>query len=134
MDAKDVGAILAGTSGFDVRFEGLLRRALERIPLRGEDLAPLRIFLMGYKKVVATTLECGEGGWHHLIILDRHPLYGRNDEFILETMAHEIAHVYLGHGREKDAAGPRLCDEARKLAGAWGFPGGREAGRGENPP
>ncbi|MFQ5986282.1 MAG: hypothetical protein ACE5KQ_02875 [Thermoplasmata archaeon] len=134
METNDVQAILAETSGFDVRFEGLLRRALERIPLRREDLAPLRIFLMGYRNAVATSLACGEAGWHHLIILDRHPLYGRGDEYILEIMAHEIAHVYLGHGKEREAAGPKLCDEARSLVADWGFPGGGGGDVGEMRP
>ncbi|MFQ6012043.1 MAG: hypothetical protein ACE5LS_00140 [Thermoplasmata archaeon] len=123
MEADDVQSILAATSGFDLRFEGLLRRALERIPLQREDLVPLRIFLMGYRKAVATSLACGEEGWHHLIILDRHPLHGKDDEYILEIMAHEIAHVYLGHGRQKEAAAPRLCEEARRVVAEWGFPG-----------
>lgn len=129
MERDDVQAILTGISGFDLRFEGLLRRALERIPLMKEDLTPLRIFLMGYRKVVATSLACGSEAWHHLIIIDRHPLYGRDDEYIMEVMAHEIAHVYLGHGRQKDATGPRLCDEARKQVVEWGFPGSRKGDR-----
>ncbi len=123
MDAADIRKVLRNASGLDVRFERLLGLALERIPLRYEDLEPLRIFLTGYKEAVATSLRCSGSGWHHIVILDRHDFVGREDPYVLETLTHEIAHLHLGHGKlAEGSANQRLCEEARKLEVEWGLP------------
>jgi hypothetical protein len=75
---------------------------------------------------MATSLRCGEEGWCHVIVLDRHDFVGRDDGYVLEAIAHEIAHLRLGHGKLRGGPAPhRLCEEARRLAAQWGFaPGG----------
>lgn len=123
--------MLKNASGLDIRFERLLKTALERIPLRYEDLKPLRIFLTGYREAVAASLRCSEAEWHHIVILDRHDFLGRDDPYVLETLVHEIAHLHLGHGKiEMGSAHPKLCEEARKLEAEWGGPRGPPKGLG----
>ena len=122
MDEGDVSRILENASIGHPRFERLVREALERIPLRLGDLNPLRIFLSGYQEGFASSLEHTDSEWFNIIVIDLHDLEKKEDPYIITVVAHEVAHVYLGHSKSRDLSSrPGQEEEARALVKRWGF-------------
>jgi len=122
MNPEDVERIMKNASMSDPRLERLVQKALARIPLRYENISPLRIFLSGYRDAVSASIEPTGDTWFNIIIMDEHDLENRDDDYVQGVVAHEIAHIYLGHPRVRDIeARSRQEEEAKRLAASWGF-------------
>jgi hypothetical protein len=83
--------------------------------------------LSGYQDAFTTAVGCSDTDWYNLVVLDLHDLEAEDEAYVMEVVAHEIAHVLLGHRRLRDisALTPALKDrhevDAREQVIAWGF-------------
>ena len=114
----DIESILGGYHFSDPRFDSYLTDVLKRLPQDAFDFFSAKN-LMFIQPPGNSFFEFDADLLEHTLLIFTSDLCDESQAVILYTIAHEFAHVYLGHKQLTDD--PYVELEADKQVIAWGF-------------